>query len=176
MLKSERQKNPRAKVSIGFPAKVVVNGRVISNKFPDWYQVLRGSRCNTNQVAPTDRVTDDLTENKDDTARPTDHNNTEISSETDEETRDISMQMDSEGEDELKIQQPSNGSTQSQPSVTQQEPTEKQSHDKTPYDEAMHLLSQLPINTDEGATGVQIGQNDNGNTPFPVPDNASEQR
>ena len=176
LFKSEREQNPRAKVSIGFPAKVIVNGKVISNKFPDWYQVLRGSGYNTNQVAPTDRVTGDLMENKDDFVRPTDHNNTQISSETDEETRDISMQMDSEGEAEPEIQHQSNETTQSQPSVTQSEPVEKQSHDKTSYDEAMHLLSQLPINTDEGATGVQNGQNDNKNTRFPVPDNASEQR
>ena len=89
-------------MSIGFPAKVVVNGKVISNKFPYWHQVLRGSRYSTDQVAPTERVTDELMENNDDSMRTTDLNNTEISSETDEEARDIAKQMVSEGETEPK--------------------------------------------------------------------------
>ena len=32
---------------IGFPAKLVVRGRVVKDLFPDWFTVLRGSRCET---------------------------------------------------------------------------------------------------------------------------------
>ena len=42
--KIERSKFPRSKVTIGFPTKLVINGRVVQDKFPDWFLVLRGSR------------------------------------------------------------------------------------------------------------------------------------
>ena len=45
--KTERAKNPDSSVYIGFPAKLVVRGRVIKDLFPDWFTVLRGSRCET---------------------------------------------------------------------------------------------------------------------------------
>ena len=44
MYKSEKGKFPKRKVSIGFPAKLIVDGPVIEDKFPDWFAVLRGSR------------------------------------------------------------------------------------------------------------------------------------
>ena len=45
--KTERwYKFPRSKVTIGFPAKLVINGRVVQDTFFDsaWFSVLRGSR------------------------------------------------------------------------------------------------------------------------------------
>ena len=47
LYKAERAKNPDASVYIGFPAKLVVRGSGIKDEFPDWYIVLRGSRCKT---------------------------------------------------------------------------------------------------------------------------------
>ena len=47
LYKTERAKNPDASVYIGFPAKLVVRGRVVKDLFPDWFTVLRGSRCET---------------------------------------------------------------------------------------------------------------------------------
>ena len=47
LYKTERAKNPDSYVYIGFPAKLVVRGRVVKNLFPDWFTVLRGSRCET---------------------------------------------------------------------------------------------------------------------------------
>ena len=44
LYKSERQKYPRGSVYVGFPAKLVVNRRVLVDKFPDWHAVLRKSR------------------------------------------------------------------------------------------------------------------------------------
>ena len=44
LYKSERQKYPRGSVYVGFPAKLVVNRRVLVDKFPDWHAVLRMSR------------------------------------------------------------------------------------------------------------------------------------
>ena len=41
--KAERQ-NRHNKVSIEYPAKLVVNGRIIADEFPDWYQVLEHDR------------------------------------------------------------------------------------------------------------------------------------
>ena len=43
LFKSERQ-NRNNKVSIEYPARLVVNGRVIADEFPDWYQVLEHDR------------------------------------------------------------------------------------------------------------------------------------
>ena len=47
LYKTERAKNPDASVYICFPAKLVVGGRVVKDLFPDWFTVLRGSRCET---------------------------------------------------------------------------------------------------------------------------------
>ncbi|MCG8044773.1 MAG: hypothetical protein N0E48_03665, partial [Candidatus Thiodiazotropha endolucinida] len=43
-LKSERANNPRSKLTIVYPAKLIKNGRVIADEFPDWHKVLRTSR------------------------------------------------------------------------------------------------------------------------------------
>ena len=47
LYKTERTKNPESSVYIGFPAKLVVRGRVVKDLFPDWFTELRGSRCET---------------------------------------------------------------------------------------------------------------------------------
>ena len=43
-LKTEKDKHPRSKLTIAYPAKLVKNGRVIADEFPDWFKVLRTSR------------------------------------------------------------------------------------------------------------------------------------
>ena len=43
-LKAEKAKNPTCTLSIGYPAKLIKNDRVIANEFPDWRKVLRTSR------------------------------------------------------------------------------------------------------------------------------------
>ena len=43
-VKTERQ-NARNKVSIEYPAKILVNGRVIADEFPDWHYTLGQDRC-----------------------------------------------------------------------------------------------------------------------------------
>ena len=48
MYKAEKEKRPARKVSIGFPAKLLIEGRVVEDKFPDWFAVLRGSRHGQN--------------------------------------------------------------------------------------------------------------------------------
>ena len=52
--KAERQRNPRGSVYIGFYAKLVVGKRVVEDLFPDWYTVLRGSRCSLEQHSTAD--------------------------------------------------------------------------------------------------------------------------
>ena len=47
LYKTERAKNPDASVYIGFPAKLVARGRLVKDLFPDWFTVLRDSRCET---------------------------------------------------------------------------------------------------------------------------------
>ena len=51
MFKKARDDNRNGNVYIGYPAKLIVNGKVISDQFPNWRNVLRGSRVqeiNTN--------------------------------------------------------------------------------------------------------------------------------
>ena len=51
MFKKARDDNGNGNVYIGYPAKLIVNGKVISDQFPNWRNVLRGSRVqeiNTN--------------------------------------------------------------------------------------------------------------------------------
>ena len=43
-LKSIKSKSPRANVQIIYPAKLVVDGRVVCDKLPDWSDALRGNR------------------------------------------------------------------------------------------------------------------------------------
>ena len=47
-LKRLRGMHPKSKISIVFPAKIVADGRVVADMFPDWSQVLNGDRITTN--------------------------------------------------------------------------------------------------------------------------------
>ena len=44
MYKKARGENPKGTVYIGYPAKLIINKRVVADEFPDWRNVLRGSR------------------------------------------------------------------------------------------------------------------------------------
>ena len=46
------KENPRAVVYIGYPAKLIVNGSVREDQFPDWKNILRGSRIQDNDEDP----------------------------------------------------------------------------------------------------------------------------
>ncbi|MCG7869107.1 MAG: hypothetical protein JAY74_22405, partial [Candidatus Thiodiazotropha taylori] len=57
--KDLRGNNPNKKVSLGYPAKIVIDGDTVVDKFPDWFPVLNGSRvsctpCNQNQSSRQD--------------------------------------------------------------------------------------------------------------------------
>ena len=43
-LKAEKAKNPNCKLTIGYPAKLIKNNRVIADEFPEWRRILRTSR------------------------------------------------------------------------------------------------------------------------------------
>lgn len=43
-LKTIKTNNPRVKCQIIYPAKLVVDGKVVRDEFPDWYTVMKGSR------------------------------------------------------------------------------------------------------------------------------------
>ena len=45
--KTLKAQNPGAKISIHYPAKLVMNGRVMKDMFPQWYTVMRGGRLDT---------------------------------------------------------------------------------------------------------------------------------
>ena len=68
--KQEREKNTQTSVQMGFTAKILVhvpvNGRVIEDKFPDWFNVLCGSR---HEISPS--VQHDIDPNG--TAGPSQH-------------------------------------------------------------------------------------------------------
>ena len=42
--KATREKNPRKKVTLGYPACIIVNGVTTVDLFPDWHNILKGSR------------------------------------------------------------------------------------------------------------------------------------
>lgn len=42
--KTTRENNPRKKVTFGYPASIRVNGVTVVDLFPDWFNVLKGSR------------------------------------------------------------------------------------------------------------------------------------
>ena len=55
--KKAREENARGTVHIGYPAKLIVHKRVVLDEFPDWRNVLSGSRMQENQgpnVAPNE--------------------------------------------------------------------------------------------------------------------------
>lgn len=45
--KSAKSRFPEDRVFIGFPAKLIVKGRVVRDEFPDWKTVLKGNRVKT---------------------------------------------------------------------------------------------------------------------------------
>lgn len=49
MYKKAKGENQKGEVYIGYPAKLIVRGKVVADKFPEWRTVLRGSRvqCET---------------------------------------------------------------------------------------------------------------------------------
>ena len=42
--KAARASNPGGRTSIGYPAKLVVNGKIVQDMFPDWNSIMKGSR------------------------------------------------------------------------------------------------------------------------------------
>ena len=46
--KRYKQENPRSKISIVYPAKLIVTGRVVTDLFPEWDSILSGSRIDLN--------------------------------------------------------------------------------------------------------------------------------
>ena len=90
LYKAERAKNPDASVYIGFPAKLVVRGSVIKDEFPDWYIVLRGSRCKTDiKVTNTSPSPESNTHQS--SAQLPSFNST---SETDDDLRDMEIESE----------------------------------------------------------------------------------
>ena len=61
--KSVRENNPRKKVTFGYPASIRVNGVTVVDLFPDWYDVLKGSRISLpqSQSNPSTQTGDQLT-------------------------------------------------------------------------------------------------------------------
>ena len=49
--KRTKKENPFANVSIVYPAKLILSGRVASDLFPEWDTILGGSRINLNHLA-----------------------------------------------------------------------------------------------------------------------------
>ena len=52
--KQQKSKRPGGSVYIGFPAKLVVGGKVIRDEFLDWKEVLKESRAGDRRVKPLD--------------------------------------------------------------------------------------------------------------------------
>ena len=48
--KSIRENNPRKRVTFGYPASIRINGDTVVDLFPDWYDVLKGSRITLPQI------------------------------------------------------------------------------------------------------------------------------
>ena len=57
--KTEKENHPNGKVCIGFPAKLVINGPVVKDKFPDWFAVLCGSRYDQNPENTKPKLSDE---------------------------------------------------------------------------------------------------------------------
>ena len=43
-LKQIRERNPLSKASLGYPAKIILDGQAVEDMFPEWDSILRGSR------------------------------------------------------------------------------------------------------------------------------------
>ena len=46
-LKQIKSQNPSAKVSVGYPAKLIMNNQICFDLFPEWDSVVRGSRIDS---------------------------------------------------------------------------------------------------------------------------------
>ena len=88
---------------MGFPPKILVNGRVIEDKFPYWFDVLRGSSHDIANPVQEDKDMNGPIEPRLQTAhtnyrsesRPRPQRNpSDVRSDTDEDDRETSMQMD----------------------------------------------------------------------------------
>ena len=92
-------------MSIGFPAKLLIEGRVVEDKFPDWFAVLRGSRHGQN----FDNIMPKPNESNQRSNTAPAPNSQQIptgpdimrdqqqgQSDTDEEKRDTALQMDTD--------------------------------------------------------------------------------
>lgn len=90
--KAERAKNPGASVYIGFPAKLVVRGSVIKDEFPDWYNVLRGSKCNTDSEVINTSPAPEPNTHQSSAQLPS--FNTSHTSETDDDMRDMEIEIE----------------------------------------------------------------------------------
>ena len=153
--KLEKEKNPQSRVQMGFPAKILINGRIIEDKFPDWFNVLRGSRHYTNspiqqnvaQNGPSDPSEQMTRENVPAESAPHPQRDPPAArSDTDEDERDISMQMDG-----------SMGENEGESSRDTENPTQHRSV----YDEAMEKLSQHVAATQQLPTGTPPPPSDN---------------
>ena len=57
MMKSEKERNPKAKFTIAYPARLIMDGKVIADTLPDWQQVMRQRRVHFDwQESTTDSV------------------------------------------------------------------------------------------------------------------------
>lgn len=150
--KLEKEKNPNGKVYIGFPAKLVVNGKVICDKFPDWRDVLKGSRMNpdssdhSNKIAEskgTAEGQDQATVSKHPDYRDPHHDERSTDrSDTDEDKRDSVAAMESEGEGELAQATGGRNPAPASPVIDRDATVgDTGEHPTTAYDDAMNILS-----------------------------------
>ena len=71
-----KSQNPNATISIQYPAKLVMNGRVIKDKFPQWLTVMRSDRLDMNgyirSADPNDifETSSDMSDMEQDEPRP----------------------------------------------------------------------------------------------------------
>ena len=65
--------NPQGRTSIAYPAKLVVNGRVKLDMFPDWNQIMRGSRVDCPNNESTGNIGKNPTGPRYDNSQPPSH-------------------------------------------------------------------------------------------------------
>lgn len=57
MMKSEKERHPNAKFIIAYPARLIMDGKVIADTLPDWQQVMKQYRDHFDwQESTTDSV------------------------------------------------------------------------------------------------------------------------